>query len=90
MPDDLLRTGGGRFWRGNLHCHSNRSDGHWAPERVAAAYRDAGYDFIALSDHFEKRYGWSITDTRALRTRDFTTLIAAELSSGPWAEPLTY
>jgi hypothetical protein len=90
MPDDLLPTGGGRFWRGNLHCHSNRSDGHWAPERVAAAYRAAGYDFIALSDHFEKRYGWSITDTRALRTRDFTTLIAAELSSGPWGEPLTY
>jgi hypothetical protein len=90
MPGDLLRNGDGRFWRGNLHCHSNRSDGHWAPERVAAAYRDAGYDFLALSDHFEERYGWTLTDTRALRTRDFSTLIAAELSSGPWEEPLTY
>ena len=57
VPGDLLRNGDGRFWRGNLHCHSNRSDGHSAPERVVAAYRDAGYDFLALSDHFEERYG---------------------------------
>jgi hypothetical protein len=90
MPHDLLRNGDGRFWRGNLHCHSSRSDGQREPERVAAAYQEAGYDFIALSDHFEERYGWSITDTRALRTRDFSTLIAAELSSGPWEEPRTY
>jgi hypothetical protein len=90
MPHDLLRNSDGRFWRGNLHCHSNRSDGQREPERVAVAYQEAGYDFIALSDHFEERYGWRITDTRALRTRDFSTLIAAELSSGPWEEPRTY
>jgi hypothetical protein len=90
MPHDLPPTGHGRFWRGSLHCHSSRSDGHWEPDRVADAYRDAGYDFIALSDLFEERYGWRITDTRGLRTGDFTTLMAAELSSGPWDEPLTY
>jgi hypothetical protein len=67
MARDLLHSGDGRFWRGNLHCHSDRSDGMWAPERVAAAYREAGYDFIALSDHFEERYGWRVTDTRDLR-----------------------
>ena len=44
----------------------------------------------SLSDHFEERYGWSITDTTDLRTSGFTTLIAAELSSGAWDEPLTY
>ena len=53
---------------------------------MAAAYRDAGYDFLALSDHFEARYGWRVTDTRDLRTNDFTTIPAAELSSGPWGE----
>ena len=55
-------------FRGNLHCHSNRSDGTVSPEEVARAYRDAGYDFILLSDHFEAEYGWRITDTRDLRT----------------------
>jgi hypothetical protein len=76
--------------RGNLHCHSDRSDGAASPEAVARAYRDAGYDFILLSDHFEERYGWQITDTRQLRTPSFTTIIGAELSSGAWDERTTY
>src|SRR5215813_411342 len=69
----------GRFYRGNLHTHSNRSDGALAPEAVVAAYRDRGYDFLALTDHFLAGYGFPITDTRALRSPDFTTLLGAEL-----------
>jgi len=88
---DLLRgTEAGRFFRGNLHCHSNRSDGQVGPEEVASAYRDAGYDFICLSDHFEAEYGWQITDTRTLRDEHFTTLAGAELSSAPWDERHAY
>lgn len=90
LPQDLLKAPGGRFWRGNLHCHSNRSDGLRDPEDVVAAYRAAGYDFIVLSDHFEAEYDWRITDTRHLRTADFTTILGAELSSGPWDERTTY
>jgi hypothetical protein len=41
-----LKVGEGRCFRGNLHCHSSRSDGVLEPEDVAAAYREAGYDFI--------------------------------------------
>jgi predicted metal-dependent phosphoesterase TrpH len=81
---DLLRDGGGRFFRGNLHCHSNLSDGRWSPEDVVGAYRDAGYDFLCLSDHFEAEYGWRITDTRSMRDENFTTIVGAELSSAPW------
>lgn len=92
MPigQELLRPGTGRFFRGNLHCHSDRSDGHWPPEDVAAAYRAAGYDFLVLSDHFEARYGWRVTDTRPLRSERFTTIIGAELSSAPWQERHCY
>ena len=86
MTRDLLRKGEGRFYRGNLHCHSDRSDGKASPEAVARAYRDAGYDFICLSDHFEARYGWSVTDTRELGTPTFATIIGAELSSTAWEE----
>lgn len=39
------------FYRGNLHTHTNRSDGDAPPEQVIAAYRDAGYDFLAVTDH---------------------------------------
>ena len=48
MARDLLKGGeGGRFFRGNLHCHSKRSDGLVEPEEVVAAYREAGYDLFA-------------------------------------------
>lgn len=69
----------GRFWRGNLHTHSNVSDGALSPEDVCAFYRQAGYDFIALTDHFHEYFNWQVVDTRPFRTDDFTTLIGAEL-----------
>jgi hypothetical protein len=87
VAQDLLRDGeGGRFFRGNLHCHSNRSDGLLEPENVVDTYREAGYDFLCLSDHFEKAYGWCITDTSSLRDETFTTIVGAELSSAPWEQ----
>ena len=69
----------GSFYKGNLHTHSTNSDGRHPPEAVIAFYRDKGYDFIALTDHFLEDYGWPVSDTRHLRSPDFTTLIAAEL-----------
>lgn len=69
----------GRFWRGNLHTHSDRSDGALSPEATAARYRTAGYDFLAVTDHFRPEYGFPLTDTRPLRTPAFTTLLGAEL-----------
>jgi predicted metal-dependent phosphoesterase TrpH len=75
----LLFPSGARFLRGNLHTHSTRSDGANAPEEVCRIYRDAGYDFLALTDHFMDQYGFPITDTRPYRRDGFTTLISAEL-----------
>ncbi|MFD7729823.1 CehA/McbA family metallohydrolase [Kitasatospora phosalacinea] len=69
----------GRFWRGNLHTHTDRSDGALSPEETARRYRDAGYDFLAVTDHFRPAHGYPVTDTRPLRAPGFTTLIGAEL-----------
>lgn len=52
----------GQFWRGNLHGHSTGSDGMLSPADVCAAYRARGYDFIAVTDHFRKNFGYPITD----------------------------
>jgi hypothetical protein len=91
MTQDLLKgEEEGRFFRGNLHCHSNRSDGLVGPEEVVGTYREAGYDFLCLSDHFEEEYGWKITDTRPFGDESFTTISGAELSSAPWDERHCY
>lgn len=37
--------------RGNLHSHTNWSDGSEEIEVVARAYRDAGYEYVAITDH---------------------------------------
>ncbi len=69
----------GRFWRGNLHTHSTLSDGGLSPEQVTDVYKNAGYDFITLSDHFVARFNWPVADTIPLRTNRFTTILGAEL-----------
>ena len=79
---DPLFDGPGRFWRGNLHGHSDRSDGALSPGEVCRRYRAHGYDFIALTDHFVGRYGYPLTDATAFRDHRFTTLKGAELHCG--------
>jgi len=37
--------------RGAIHVHSNRSDGRASPEAIARAARQAGLDFVILTDH---------------------------------------
>lgn len=51
--------------RGDLHVHSNYSDGRQAPEIVAANYRERGYDFTAITDHHH--YEGSLAAIRAYR-----------------------
>jgi len=72
----------GRFWRGNLHTHSTASDGHLASAAVCAFYRAAGYDWLAITDHFLERYDYPLTDASGDDTADFVTLRSAELHAG--------
>src|SRR5215470_4577457 len=79
MPIDRAFAAPGRFHKGNIHMHSTRSDGARSPEDACRIYQDAGYDFVSLTDHFLPNYGFPITDTRALRSDHFTTILGAEL-----------
>lgn len=72
----------GTFFRGNLHTHSTMSDGTLTPEEVCTRYREAGYDFLALTDHFKKVFNYPLTDTRPYQKDDFITLLGAELHVG--------
>jgi DNA polymerase (family 10) len=37
--------------RGDLHCHTSASDGTASIEQMALAARDAGYQYLAITDH---------------------------------------
>jgi DNA polymerase (family X) len=37
--------------RGDLHCHTTSSDGTASIEEMATAARDAGYEYLAITDH---------------------------------------
>jgi hypothetical protein len=78
MPFDLP----GQFYKGNLHTHSSNSDGAHSPEEVMRRYREAGYDFLSLTEHFMEFFDYPISDTRHLRTDNFTPIIAVELHTG--------
>jgi hypothetical protein len=42
----------GYFWlKGNLHCHTTRSDGRVSPQERVDGYAKQGYDFLAITDH---------------------------------------
>lgn len=75
----------GRFYRGNLHTHSNLSDGCLEPAEVCRRYKAEGYDFISLTDHFIGIYKYPIADTVGFRDEAFTTILGAELHSGAMA-----
>jgi hypothetical protein len=62
------------FVKGNVHTHTDRSDGDSSPEAVVRWYRDHGYQFLALTDHE------LLDDPKELArfVRDDFTLVAGE------------
>lgn len=64
----------GRWYRGNLHTHTTESDADRSPGEMCRAYREAGYDFVCLTDHNR------VCDIGGLSADDFLVLPGAELS----------
>lgn len=61
----------GRWFKGNLHTHTTQSDGDRTPEQAVTWYREHGYDFVAITDH------WVLTKGRP--EDGFITVTGAEL-----------
>ena len=41
----------GRFYKVNMHCHTDVSDGKQSPEQVKEDYKNAGYSAVCFTDH---------------------------------------
>lgn len=44
---------GNKWYKGNLHAHTNISDGEFSVNECLSLYRENGYDFIAITDHWK-------------------------------------
>ncbi len=64
-----------RFYKGNLHLHTTESDGRLSPGDAVAWYRQHGYDFVAITDH------WRVTDVAGLSGNGFLTMPGVELAT---------
>lgn len=68
-----------RPYKGDTHLHTNCSDGWDEPFDVAVAYRAAGYDFIAVTDH-GRYYPWQeLAAELAPLTKDFYIMPGEEV-----------
>lgn len=72
--DQVSFEGEGRFYRGNIHCHSTASDGRLEAPELARRYREAGYDFLCFTEHE------LFTARRDLCAPGFLVIAAAEWS----------
>jgi DNA polymerase (family 10) len=53
--------------RGDLHCHTTASDGTASLEQMAAAAREAGYEYLCITDHSASMgFGAEVTDEQLL------------------------
>ena len=72
MGSVILLDGTKKQYKANLHSHSTLSDGNLTPEEMKAAYREKGYDILAITDHCRP------TDHSALSEPDFLMLTGYE------------
>lgn len=76
-------TSPGRWYRANLHAHTTNSDGDLSPEDCASCYARAGYDILAITDH------WCVSDA-ATPGPGFFLLPGVELDGGRPAQGGSY
>lgn len=72
----------GEWYKGNLHMHSTMSDGSLEPGEAERVYKEAGYDFIALTDHW--------VESSAGRYGDMLIFPGAELDAGDMTNSPVY
>ena len=70
--EKILLSSEKKQYKANLHCHSSLSDGKLSPEELKAAYKERGYDILAITDHCRP------AEHTALSDEDFLLLTGYE------------
>jgi hypothetical protein len=66
----------GKWYKGNVHAHTTVSDGTRTPETLVDIYREAGYDFLSITDHS------IVADTTGLGGSGFLLIPGEEICIG--------
>ena len=66
----------GKWYKGNVHAHTTVSDGTRTPETLVDIYREAGYDFLSVTDHSV------VADTGSLGSNGFLLVPGEEICVG--------
>jgi hypothetical protein len=60
-----------KWYKGNLHTHTTRSDGRYSVEECRDAYKKMGYDFLCITDHRKYYEGYQSEDFIVLPGTEF-------------------
>jgi hypothetical protein len=63
----------GRWYKGNTHLHTTMSDGQLDPAQAVAVYRNTGYSFTVITDH------WYYGNHKELGSEDFLVFAGMEM-----------
>ncbi len=73
----------GNLYKGNLHCHSNLSDGILTPKELKEYYKAHGYSILAITDHEH------LNNNSYLDDEDFLTITSCEVAIKQFPEQST-
>lgn len=76
-------TASGHWYRANLHSHTTSSDGDLSPAECLPCYRRAGYDILALTDH------WHVSEV-TVNQSDLLVISGVEFDGGRAAQGASY
>ena len=69
----------GKFYKANMHTHTNLSDGKLTPEEVKEKYKAKGYSIVAFTDHDALVPHNDLTDQNFLAINGFETYFNNEV-----------
>ncbi len=80
----------GRFYKANLHTHTNISDGRFTPEEIKALFLAHGYSVVAFTDHDVMVPHTDLSDEDFLALTSYEVETNGDAPGGCWSAAKTY
>ena len=67
----IIDKNGDKWYKVGLHIHTTITDGRVSPEEAARIYKDAGFDAIAITDHWTYGFGGELSGLKILSGAEY-------------------